>query len=95
MIYLCPNCGHSLPSGLVDGIAYCSNCGQSLDSSLVNKMMCAAWMCLRQNPDAIDKIQKAIGLPESAAIVVESLILHSCYSIDEFKAAMKELGIRG
>ncbi len=93
MIYLCPNCGHSLPDGLTDGIAFCSLCNRDLDSSQYNRIMSAAWMVYRQNADS-DKIAKAVKLTEAEKILVEAFIVNNVYSIDEFRAALKELGIR-
>jgi uncharacterized protein YlaI len=94
MIYLCPNCGHPLPHSLVDGIAFCGNCHHDLDTSQYNRIMSGAWMCIRQNPDTVDKIAKAVGLSEAESILVESFILTHQFSIEEFRAALKNLGLK-
>lgn len=93
MIFLCPNCGHSLPNRLKDGIAVCNVCLTDLDSSQFNRIMSAAWMCRRQSPDSIDRIGDAMKLTETEAILVEAFILDNHFSIDEFRAALKEIGI--
>jgi uncharacterized Zn finger protein (UPF0148 family) len=94
VIYLCPNCGHNLPNGLQDGIAYCGNCGHSLETDQFNKLMSAAWMVIRQKPDEMSRIQKGVNLTEAEAILVEGFMINSCYSIDEFRSALKEFGIK-
>jgi hypothetical protein len=55
--------------------------------------MSAAWMVLRQKPDNLDRIAKAIKLKESEAVLVEAFMMNNEYSIDEFRKAIKELGI--
>jgi hypothetical protein len=51
-------------------------------------------MVIRQKPDDIARIQKGVGLSEAEAILVEGFMLNSCYTIDEFRDALKELGVR-
>jgi hypothetical protein len=95
MIYLCPHCGHNLPNGgLSDGIAFCAICQSSIDSSQYNRIMSAAWMFLRQNPESFARIAKAVKLTETETILVESFMFNEGFSIDEFRVALKELGIQ-
>lgn len=56
-------------------------------------MMSAAWMVYRQNPDNIERIAKGTKLSDVESSVVQQFMIDSCYSIDEFRAALKELGI--
>lgn len=51
-------------------------------------------MVYRQNPETVDRVAKAVGLTEAESIVVQAFMVDCCFSIDEFKAALKELGIR-
>jgi hypothetical protein len=55
--------------------------------------MSAAWMVYRQNPETIDRVAKAVGLSEAASILVQAFMMDSCFSIDEFRAALKDLGL--
>lgn len=91
MIYVCPYCGDSLPNKLLDGISYCGGCEKSFDSSKVNRILNAAWMIFRQNPSSIEKIQKAVNLTNAEAILLEAFMMHSMYSMEEFKKALEEL----
>lgn len=93
MIISCPNCGHNLPNGLVDGITFCENCQSSVDSSRTNRIMSAAWMAIQQKPEDIDRISVKLKLSEIEAILVEAFILDNCYTIEEFRLVIKELGI--
>lgn len=94
MIHLCPFCGHKLTSGLTDGIAFCNICNSSLDSSQYNRILSAGWMLYRQKPETIDRIAKAVNLTEVESILVETFIMDNEFSIDEFRSALKEIGIK-
>lgn len=50
-------------------------------------------MALRQKPESMDRIASAVGLTEAEAVLVEAFILDNFFSIDEFREAIKELGI--
>jgi len=49
MIYVCPNCGHSLSHPLKDGIAICINCCNLFDSSQQSILLSAAWITRKKN----------------------------------------------
>ncbi len=51
-------------------------------------------MCIRQNPETIDRIANAVKLSDAESILVESFILTHQFSADEFRKVLKELGIK-
>lgn len=92
MLSICPNCGHKLPKKLADGIEFCEHCQTTADTSRHNRVMSAAWTAFKHRPESFGGVAEAIGLTDVESILVEAFVVDACYSIDEFRAALKEIG---
>lgn len=92
MIYVCPNCGHSLHRQLNDGLAHCSHCNRIFDSSDFNRLLAAAWLVRRENLDVEQTIFRT-RLSEDEAILVCTFVGDHGYTHEEFIRVLKKLGV--
>lgn len=92
MIYACPNCGHSLPRQLNDGLSHCNHCNRIFDSSDYNRLLSAAWM-VRRDRMTMEQLMFHAHLPEDEAILVMTFVGDNCYSHEDFQKFLKKLGV--
>lgn len=92
MIYVCPNCGTSLPKPLTDGICICNACGVLFDSSKQSKLLSASWIC-RKKYYTIEQIKDKFGLSEQEAAILDQKINIDNMSHDEFVVYLREIKI--
>ncbi len=93
MILVCPHCGTEIPETLFNGLASCLHCHRVFESSTFNKLMSASWLVKKNRYHGIDQLISDTKLAEHEAILVYSFINDSCYSVEEFQKALKDLGI--
>ncbi len=94
MIYICPNCGHQLPTPIEDGICICPTCQYDVYNNLYDRLMSAAWTIIRKNVKSFDQLKKMMKYPENETILVAAYMIDNCFSIDEFKIALMNLNIK-
>ncbi len=93
MIYVCPNCGESLPKPLVhDGICICSSCKVLFDSSLQSKLLSAAWITRKKSYN-FDQIKEKLHLSDVHASLIDQKINIDCFSHDEFLKYLRDLKV--
>lgn len=91
MIYVCPHCGFSIPSGLHDGVSFCSGCNRIFDSSIYNQLVSAAWQIKKENI-TLEKLKWCLK-DDDLAIFVSAFVLENGFTHEQFVALLKKLGI--
>lgn len=92
MIYVCPNCGQSLPKPLQDGIAICNRCSVLFDSSKQSRMLSAAWLA-RKKPYTKQQIMHKLMLSEDEASTVEDKVVVEGMSHEEFLSFLRSANV--
>ena len=83
MIYVCPNCGQSLPKPLQDGIAICFCCGNLFDSSQQSRLLAAAWIA-RKKRYTKEQMESKLCLSDHEASLVDQKVNMDGLSHEEF-----------
>lgn len=92
MIYVCPNCGQSLPNPLQDGIAICARCNNLFDSSKQSRLLSAAWIA-RKKPYTTQQMMHKLALSEEEASIVENKVVIEGLSHEEFLRFLKSSNV--
>lgn len=94
MLVLCPNCGHKLPSPLIDGICNCPTCSYDPQNSVHDRILEGSWTAIKRNLHSAEQIEGVCRMSHPEAVIVHAFAVENCYSIEEIKDALKSLGIR-
>jgi len=89
---LCPFCGHQLASFVKDGAVSCPHCSRIFDTSPFNRIMSAAWS-VKKNPELTIERLEDYGVIEEEAVIAYTFIAEHAYSIEEFAAFLKSIGV--
>jgi len=85
MIYVCPNCGSTLPNPLQYGICICNNCRNFFDSSKQSKLLAASWIARKKNYSYEQMVDKLLLTNEEAFIVDQKINIDSLCHEDFLK----------
>ena len=92
MIYVCPNCGQSLPKPLQDGIAICPRCNVLFDSSKQSKLLSAGWIA-RKKPYTRQQMVDKLMLSDEEASTVEDKVVIEGMSHEEFLSFLRSANV--